>query len=78
MANQERIEPIENNERKGINTHSYTTSEIQKNSQVAFDLQKKRKNKVTSCEKSNVMEAGVLWREEVQKLKKIKNLKKSN
>ena len=63
------IEPIENNERKGINTHTYTTSEIQRVARVAFELAKKRKNKVTSCEKSNVMEAGVLWREEVQTLK---------
>ena len=63
------IEPIENNERKGINTHTYTTSEIQRVARVAFDLAKKRKNKVTSCEKSNVMEAGILWREEVQALK---------
>jgi len=63
------IEPIENNQRKGINTHSYTTNEIQRIARVAFDLAKKRKNKVTSCEKSNVMEAGVLWREEVQILK---------
>ena len=63
------IEPIENNERKGINTHTYTTSEIQRVARVAFDLAKKRKNKVTSCDKSNVMEAGVLWREEVQALK---------
>jgi len=63
------IEPIENNQRKGINTHSYTTAEIQRIARVAFDLAKKRKNKVTSCEKSNVMEAGVLWREEVQALK---------
>ena len=63
------IEPIENNERKGINTHTYTASEIQRVARVAFDLAKKRKNKVTSCEKSNVMEAGVLWREEVQALK---------
>ena len=63
------IEPIENNERKGINTHTYTTSEIQRVARVAFDLAKKRKNKVTSCEKSNVMEAGVLCREEVQALK---------
>ena len=63
------IEPIENNERKGINTHTYTTSEIQRVARVAFDLAKKRKTKVTSCEKSNVMEAGVLWREEVQSLK---------
>jgi 3-isopropylmalate dehydrogenase len=63
------IVPIENGERKGINTHTYTTSEIHRVARVAFDLAKKRKNKVTSCEKSNVMEAGVLWREEVQALK---------
>ena len=63
------IEPIENNQRRGINTHTYTTNEIQRIARVAFDLEKKRKNIVTSCEKSNVMEAGVLWREEVQMLK---------
>ena len=63
------IEPIKNNERKGIKTHTYTTSEIQRVARVAFDLAKKRNNKVTSCEKSNVMEAGVLWREEVQTLR---------
>ena len=63
------IEPIENNQRKGINTHTYTTNEIHRIAKVAFDLAKKRKNKVTSCEKSNVMEAGVLWREEVQIVK---------
>ncbi len=63
------IEPIENNQRKGINTHTYTTNEIHRIAKVAFDLAKKRSNKVTSCEKSNVMEAGVLWREEVQIVK---------
>ena len=62
------IKPIDNGERKGINTHTYTSSEIQRVARVAFDLAKKRKNKVTSCEKSNVMEAGLLWREEVQDL----------
>ena len=62
------IKPIDNGERKGINTHSYTTSEIQRVARVAFDLARKRKNKVTSCEKSNVMEAGLLWKEEVQEL----------
>ena len=35
---------------------------------LCFDLAKKRNKKVTSCEKSNVMEAGLLWREEVQDL----------
>ncbi len=71
------IKPIDNGERKGINTHTYTSSEIQRVARVAFDLAKKRKNKVTSCEKSNVMEAGLLWREEVQELhdKEFKDVK---
>ena len=63
------IMPIENGERRGINTHSYTTSEIHRVARVAFELAKKRKNKVTSCEKSNVMEAGLLWKEEIQALR---------
>ena len=63
------IIPIENGERKGINTHTYTTREIHRVARVAFELAKKRKNTVTSCEKSNVMEAGMLWREEVQVLR---------
>ena len=62
------IKPIENGERKGINTHTYTSSEIARVARIAFDLAKKRSNKVTSCEKSNVMEAGQLWKEEVQSL----------
>jgi 3-isopropylmalate dehydrogenase len=63
------IKPIENGERKGINTHTYTTNEIIRVAKVAFELAKKRNKKVTSCEKSNVMEAGVLWKEEVQKVR---------
>ncbi len=62
------IKPIENGERKGINTHSYTSSEIIRVAKVAFELAQKRNKKLTSCEKSNVMEAGILWREEVQKV----------
>tara|TARA_B100001123_G_scaffold17188_1_gene19239 strand:+ start:593 stop:1699 length:1107 start_codon:yes stop_codon:yes gene_type:complete len=70
------IKPIENGERKGINTHSYTSSEIIRVARVAFELAQKRNNKVTSCEKSNVMESGILWKEEVQKLRdeEYKNL----
>jgi len=62
------IKPIDNGERKGINTHVYTSSEIERVARVAFDLARKRNKKVTSCEKSNVMEAGQLWKEEVQEL----------
>jgi len=63
------IKPIENGERKGTNTHTYTSSEIIRVAKVAFELAQKRNKKVTSCEKSNVMESGILWREEVQKVK---------
>ena len=38
------IKPIDNGERKGINTHTYTTSEIERVARVAFDLARKRKN----------------------------------
>jgi len=65
------IKPIENGERKGVNTHVYTSGEIIRVAKVAFELAQKRNKKVTSCEKSNVMEAGILWREEVQKLKDV-------
>jgi 3-isopropylmalate dehydrogenase len=64
------VEKLANGEKKGINTHTYTTSEIQRVARVAFELARKRSNKVTSCEKSNVMEAGLLWREEVEELHK--------
>jgi 3-isopropylmalate dehydrogenase len=62
------IEDLGNGERKGINTQVYTTSEIRRLGAVAFELARKRSGKVHSCEKANVMESGVLWREEMTKL----------
>lgn len=62
------IEDLGGGERRGINTQVYTTSEIRRVATVAFELARKRRNKVTSSEKANVMESGVLWREEVTKL----------
>ncbi|PZX17106.1 3-isopropylmalate dehydrogenase [Palleronia aestuarii] len=52
--------------RVGTNTHRYTTEEIRRVARSAFELARKRDNRVCSMEKSNVMEAGILWREEVQ------------
>ena len=60
------IELMENGERRGVNTHVYTSKEIKRVTKVAFDLALKRNKKVTSADKSNVMEAGLLWKEEVQ------------
>ena len=56
----------EGNERVGINTQRYTESEIDRVARVAFELARKRSNRVCSMEKGNVMESGVLWREVVQ------------
>ena len=52
--------------RVGVNTQRYTTEEIRRVARSAFELAKRRNNKVCSMEKANVMESGILWREEVQ------------
>ena len=55
----------EGNERVGINTQRYTESEIARVARSAFELARKRSNKVCSMEKANVMESGILWRDDV-------------
>ena len=55
----------EGNERVGINTQRYTESEIARVARSAFELARRRNNKVCSMEKANVMESGVLWRQVV-------------
>ncbi len=52
----------EGNERVGINTQRYTESEIERVARSAFELARRRNNKVCSMEKANVMESGILWR----------------
>ncbi|PWR22093.1 3-isopropylmalate dehydrogenase [Zavarzinia compransoris] len=59
------IETLADGSRRGVNTQVYTTEEIRRVARVAFDIAQKRNNKVTSSEKANVMESGILWREEV-------------
>ncbi len=62
------IETLPDGTRRGINTQVYTTAEIVRVARVAFDLARQRRGKLCSVEKANVMESGVLWREEVTKL----------
>ncbi len=64
------IEDLGAGERRGVNTHVYTSSEIRRIARVAFDVARTRRKKVCSCDKANVMEAGLLWREEVTALAK--------
>ena len=58
------------NGKKAIDTQIYYDYEIDRIARVAFDLARKRNNKVTSVEKANVMETGVLWREIVKETHK--------
>jgi len=51
-----------NGKRTGIDTEVYTEGEIARVARIAFDLARKRRNKVTSVEKANVMQSGRLWR----------------
>ena len=48
--------------RVGVDTEVYSEDEIARVARVAFDLARKRRNKVTSVEKANVMQSGRLWR----------------
>ena len=56
-------------ERRGVNTQVYTSSEIRRVARVAFELAASRTGRVCSADKANVMESGLLWREEVQALR---------
>jgi 3-isopropylmalate dehydrogenase len=64
------IEDLPGGGKRGVDTQVYTTAEIERVSRVAFELARGRGNRVTSCEKSNVMETGLLWREVVAALHK--------
>ena len=64
------IETLADGQKRGVDTQVYTTHEIERVSRTAFELARGRQNKVTSCEKSNVMETGLLWREVVTALHK--------
>ena len=57
------IVTLESGERRAVDTTVYTTHEIERIARVAFDLARKRRNKVHSAEKRNVMKTGVLWNE---------------
>ncbi|PSC04749.1 3-isopropylmalate dehydrogenase [Alsobacter soli] len=59
------IVTLENGEKRAVDTQVYTTHEIERIARVAFELARKRRNKVTSSEKRNVMKSGVLWNQVV-------------
>jgi 3-isopropylmalate dehydrogenase len=66
------IETLADGTRRGFDNAEYTTPEIHRITRVAFDIARGRGNYdrkwggVCSVEKSNVMDSGLLWKEEVQ------------
>src|SRR5213083_2864966 len=62
------ITDLGNGQKRAVDTQVYDTYEIERISRVAFELARKRKNKVTSMEKRNVMKTGVLWNEVITQL----------
>ncbi len=62
------ITDLGNGQKRAVDTQVYDTYEIERIGRVAFELARKRRNKVTSMEKHNVMKSGVLWKEVITAL----------
>ena len=55
-------------EREGFDTMKYSESEIRRIARVGFDIAMKRKRKLCSVDKANVLDTSILWREVVNEV----------
>lgn len=60
----------ETGEKRGVNTMVYSESEIDRIGRVAFETARKRRKKLCSVDKANVLEVSQLWRERITLLSK--------
>ena len=65
-----KTEDIGGGQHRAIDTMVYTTQEIDRIAHVAFRAAKLRRKKVTSIDKANVLENGILWRDVVTRIGK--------
>lgn len=63
------IEKLPDGTERGVNTKVYTTPEIERIARVAFEIARKRRKKVHSIDKANVLEVTELWRRVVQRVR---------
>jgi 3-isopropylmalate dehydrogenase len=63
------VETLPDGQKRGYDTESYTTNEIERVARVAFELARKRQNRVCSVEKANVMQSGLFWRQTITALR---------
>jgi 3-isopropylmalate dehydrogenase len=59
-----------NGQKRAVDTQVYDTYEIERIGRVAFELARRRGNKLTSSEKRNVMRSGVLWHQIITEMGK--------
>lgn len=57
------IRVLDNRQRQGFDTMLYTEAEVQRIAHIAFGAARKRRCKLTSVDKANVLETSQLWRE---------------
>ena len=62
------IRTLENGEREGYNTYKYSESEIRRIGKMAFEAAMVRDKRLCSVDKSNVLEATVLWKEVISEM----------
>ena len=57
--------PLAGGGERGVNTMVYTTAEIERVARVGFDVARKRRRRLASVDKANVLAVSQLWREVV-------------
>lgn len=62
------IEELPDGRKRGFNTLSYTTDEIERVARKAFEAARLRRKTLTSLDKANVLESMALWRETVARV----------
>jgi 3-isopropylmalate dehydrogenase len=66
----ERGRRVENGINAAYDTEAYNVEEVKKIARCAFDAAMKRRKKVTSVDKANILESSRLWREVVEEVAK--------
>lgn len=64
------VEKLPDGTERGVNTMVYTTPEIERIAKVGFEVARKRRKKLCSVDKANVLETTELWRKVVIKMSK--------
>jgi 3-isopropylmalate dehydrogenase len=67
---QPRLRRVVDGQTEAVDTMTYTEGEIQRVAHLAFAIARKRRSKVTSIDKANVLECSRLWRQTVNEIAK--------